>query len=69
MINEAVRLLGVDEDVWVARFWALYNGALLDDQVLIYSTEEIAERNKTYDIDKDFPRQLWWVMILVAGLF
>ena len=27
MINEAVRLLGVDEDVWVARFWALYNGA------------------------------------------
>jgi hypothetical protein len=58
MINEAARLLGVDEDVWVARFWALYNGALLDEQVLIYSTEEIAERNKAYDIDKDFPGQL-----------
>jgi hypothetical protein len=58
MINEAIRLLGVDEDVWIARFWALYNGALLDEQVLIYSTEEISERNKTYDIGKDFPGQL-----------
>ena len=58
MINETIRLLEVDEDVWIARFWALYNGALLDDQLLIYSTEEIVERNKTYDIDKDFPGQL-----------
>ncbi|WP_223507525.1 SMI1/KNR4 family protein [Pseudomonas sp. GL-RE-29] len=58
MINETIRLLEVDEDVWIASFWALYNGALLDDQLLIYSTEEIVERNKTYDIDKDFPGQL-----------
>lgn len=57
-INETVNSLGIDENRWVARFWALYNGALLDDQVLIYSTEEIVERNRTYEIDKDFPGQL-----------
>ena len=57
-IHEVVNSLGVDESIWIARFWTLYNGALLDDQVLIYSTEEIVERNRTYEVDKDFPGQL-----------
>jgi hypothetical protein len=57
-INETARLLGVSNDIWVAKFWALYNGALLNDRVLIYSTEEIVERNSTYEIDQNFPGQL-----------
>ncbi|KII28711.1 hypothetical protein NL64_23260 [Pseudomonas fluorescens] len=56
--NEALNALGVDEGIWVAKFWTLYNGALLDDQVLIYSAEQVVERNITYEIDKDFPGQL-----------
>ncbi|WP_077049253.1 hypothetical protein [Pseudomonas sp. KK4] len=57
-ISEAVNLLGSGETIWVASFWNLCNGALLDGQVLIYSTEEIVERNRTYEIDKDFPGQI-----------
>ncbi|WP_143497464.1 SMI1/KNR4 family protein [Pseudomonas sp. Irchel s3h17] len=57
-INNAVRMLGVEKNIWITKFWSLYDGALLDDQVLIYSTGEIVERNQTYDIARSFPGQI-----------
>ncbi len=55
-ISDVIHALGVDKDAWVVRFWARYNGALLNDKVLIYSVSDIVERNQTYEIDNNFPR-------------
>ena len=57
-IAGVIHTLGVDRDVWVAKFWARYDGALLNDQVLIYSVSDVIERNQTYEIGNSFPRQI-----------
>lgn len=57
-IADVIHALGVDKDTWVVKFWARSDGALLNDQVLIYSVSDVVERNQTYEIDKNFPRQI-----------
>lgn len=57
-IAGVIHTLGVDRDAWVAKFWARYDGALLNDQVLIYSVSDVIERNQTYEIGNSFPRQI-----------
>jgi hypothetical protein len=57
-INDIIQTLGVDRDVWVVKFWSRYDGALLNDQVLMYSTNDIIERNQTYEIGINFPEQV-----------
>lgn len=34
------------------------NGALLNDQILIYSTDDIVERNSTFEIDEYFKKMI-----------
>ncbi len=47
--------LGLAHHAWLATFWAQRNGAMLNDRVLIYATDFIAERNQTYEIGSSFP--------------
>ncbi|WP_133248878.1 SMI1/KNR4 family protein [Pseudomonas sp. CC120222-01a] len=46
--------LQLDVDSWLVDFWRQRNGALLNDQVLIYSTVDIEERNATFQVDEHF---------------
>jgi len=46
--------LGLCADSWIVHFWRQCNGALLNDQVLIYSTDEIEERNSTFQVNECF---------------
>ncbi|WP_439871084.1 SMI1/KNR4 family protein [Pseudomonas syringae] len=55
-IDSTCKELGVPASNWLRTFWSECNGALLDDQILIYATDEILERNKTYEIEKNFPK-------------
>jgi hypothetical protein len=57
-INDIIQTLGVDRDVWIVKFWSRYDGALLNDQVLMYSTDDIVERNQTYEVGINFPEQV-----------
>lgn len=47
--------LKIKKNSWLADFWKKSDGAVIDDQIIIYSTQEIEERNKTYEIAKNFP--------------
>lgn len=53
-IESALLSLGVSEDSWLAEFWRLNDGAILNDLVLIYSTADILEQNENYKIASDF---------------
>lgn len=57
-IADVTHALGLAKDAWVVKFWARHDGALLNDQVLIYSTSDVVERNQTYEIGTSFPRQI-----------
>ncbi|QJI39403.1 SMI1/KNR4 family protein [Pseudomonas sp. ADAK2] len=57
-VNDIIQTLGVDRDVWIVKFWSRYDGALLNDQVLMYSTDDIVERNQTYEVGINFPEQV-----------
>lgn len=57
-ITDIIQTLGVDRDVWIVKFWSRYDGALLNDQVLMYSTNDIVERNQTYEIGINFPERV-----------
>ncbi|TDF83725.1 SMI1/KNR4 family protein [Pseudomonas sp. H9] len=46
--------LGVSSDSWVVGFWRGSDGAFLNNQVLIYSTSEIQERNDTFEVGLNF---------------
>ncbi|QEI08723.1 hypothetical protein FXN63_24905 [Pigmentiphaga aceris] len=47
--------LGLPATCWLGGFWAAHNGAMLNDLVVIYATDDIAERNQTYDVGTSFP--------------
>lgn len=57
-IAMAMQLCGIKPDAWITGFWAQCNGAMIEDLVLIYSTDHIAERQETYDIATSFPDHL-----------
>ena len=54
-IRAACDELGLAHQAWLSGFWAQRNGAMLNDRVLIYATDLIAERNQTYEIGSSFP--------------
>lgn len=54
-IQTACDELGLAHHAWLAGFWAQRNGAMLNDRVLIYATDFLAERNQTYEIGSSFP--------------
>nr|WP_152428195.1 SMI1/KNR4 family protein [Pseudomonas syringae] len=47
--------LGISEKSWLRDFWHECNGAMIEDQIVIYSMEGISERNNTYEISTSFP--------------
>ncbi|KAA0994803.1 SMI1/KNR4 family protein [Pseudomonas sp. ANT_J12] len=53
-----IQALGVDRGAWIVKFWSRYDGALLNDQVLLYPTNDMVERNQTYEIGVNFPEQV-----------
>jgi penicillin V acylase-like amidase (Ntn superfamily) len=57
-IRAACDELGLAQHAWLTGFWALCNGAMLNDRVQIYATDFIAERNQTYDIATSFPEHV-----------
>jgi len=54
-IRAACDELGLAHHAWLSGFWTQCNGAMLNDRVLIYATDFIAERNQTYEVDSTFP--------------
>ncbi|MFV3284720.1 SMI1/KNR4 family protein [Pseudomonas sp. NY15356] len=54
LIEEVAERLGIVTGSWILEFWRKSDGALLNDQVLIYSTSDIEERNDTFEVDKNF---------------
>ncbi|MFR0674663.1 hypothetical protein ACLUUI_14570 [Enterobacterales bacterium AW_CKDN230030176-1A_HGKHYDSX7] len=42
--------MGLSRESWIAECWKRHDGAFLCDQVLIYSTDEIEERNRTFEV-------------------
>lgn len=42
--------MGLSRKSWIAECWKRHDGAFLCDQVLIYSTDEIEERNRTFEV-------------------
>ncbi|WP_263224368.1 hypothetical protein [Pseudomonas alabamensis] len=42
--------MGLARTSWIAECWKRHDGAFLCDQVLIYSTDEIEERNRTFEV-------------------
>ncbi|MDP5167545.1 SMI1/KNR4 family protein [Pseudomonas syringae] len=57
-IESICKELGVSEKNWLRKFWPECNGAVLEDQIVIYPTDQIVERNKTYEIDINFPEYI-----------
>lgn len=54
LIEEVAKRLGIATGSWILEFWKKSDGALLNDQVLIYSISDIEERNHTFQVDKNF---------------
>jgi hypothetical protein len=54
-IDSTCNELGCLENKWLRIFWSEYNGAVIEDQTVLCSTDQIGERNKTYEIDKNLP--------------
>ncbi|PHN16679.1 hypothetical protein [Pseudomonas sp. ICMP 561] len=57
-IAMAMQQCDIKPEAWITGFWAQCNGAMIEDLVLIYSTDHIAERQETYDIATSFPDHL-----------
>lgn len=52
---EALRnALGISNRAWIVDFWRKSDGALLNDQVLIYSVSDIEGRNNTFEVEDNF---------------
>jgi hypothetical protein len=54
-ITRTEQQLSLNPGSWISRFWSLCDGAMIEDLVKIYSTDEIAERQQTYEIAEYFP--------------
>ena len=57
-ITRAVQQLSLKPGSWITGFWSSCDGAMIEDLVKIYSTDEIAERQQTYEIEDYFPGYL-----------
>lgn len=57
-IESTCERLGITSDSWIVAFWKKNNGALFNDLLLIYSTDDIAERNSTFEIDAHFKQMI-----------
>ena len=57
-ITRAVQQLSINPGSWITRFWSSCDGAMIEDLVKIYSTDEMAERQQTYEIAEYFPGYL-----------
>ncbi|MCQ2992422.1 SMI1/KNR4 family protein [Pseudomonas tremae] len=57
-IESICKELGISKKNWLRTFWSECNGAVLEDQIVIYPTDQIGERNKTYEIDINFPEYI-----------
>lgn len=57
-IAMAMQQCNIKPDAWITGFWAQCNGAMIEDRVLIDATDEIAERQETYEIAEYFPDHL-----------
>jgi len=53
-VEALCKRLGISCASWIVDFWKKSDGALLNDQVLIYSVSDVEERNRTFEIDRDF---------------
>ena len=53
-IEALSKRLGLSSGSWVVGFWKVSDGALLNDQVMIYSVADMDERNSTFEIYKNF---------------
>lgn len=57
-IESTCEKLGITSDSWIVAFWKKNNGALFNDLLLIYSIDEIADRNSTFEIDIYFKQMI-----------
>ena len=57
-ITRAVQQLSIKPGSWITIFWSSCDGAIIEDLVKIYSTDEIAERQQTYETAEYFPGYL-----------
>jgi len=57
-ITRTTQQLSINPGSWITRFWWSCDGAMIEDVVKIYSTDEIAERQQTYEIAEYFPEYL-----------
>ena len=57
-ITRTAQQLSINPGSWITRFWWSCDGAMIEDLVKIYSTDEIAERQQTYEIAEYFPEYL-----------
>jgi hypothetical protein len=57
-VDSTCKELGVSSRHWLRPFWSECNGAMIADRILIYATDQITERNKTYEADKNFPNHV-----------
>lgn len=57
-ITHAAQQLSINPDSWLLGFWSFCDGAMIEDQVKVYSTDEIGERQQTYEIEEFFPECL-----------
>jgi len=53
-IEALSKRLGLSIGSWVVGFWKVSDGALLNDQVMIYSVGDVDERNSAFEIEKNF---------------
>ncbi|MBH3376748.1 MULTISPECIES: SMI1/KNR4 family protein [Bacteria] len=53
-IEHVCKKLGISDASWIVSLWKRTDGALLNDQVLIYSVGDIEERNQTFEVYKNF---------------
>ncbi|MFJ4111523.1 SMI1/KNR4 family protein [Pseudomonas sp. NPDC089758] len=53
-VEALCKRLGISSASWIVDFWRKSDGALLNDQVTIYSVSDVEERNRTFEIDRNF---------------
>lgn len=57
-IERVCKQLGISDASWIVDLWKKSDGALLNDQVLIYSVGDIEERNHTFEVYKNFEEMI-----------
>jgi hypothetical protein len=57
-INAIARLSAIHPTSWLGNFWTVSDGAMIEDLIRIYSTDELVERQQTYEIADYFADHL-----------